>query len=158
MKEFIQIIKKLWQNKRTRAIAILLLYIVFFLFVFSVLSPSNKNTNKNTTPTDEFYYLNNVEIVSYNVYDPFNNLLEDYDTSLINNSIIYNVVKSSVLESTNYIDNSNTYSISVKDFEKIINNVSIEQEGMIRTTISDTNIILDFTQYYGYKINIDIRS
>ena len=150
MKETIEFIKKLWENKRTRSLVILIIYLIFFLFVFAIISP--------TKNTDKFYYLNNIDIVSYNAYDNMNNLILDYDKQLVSGGVIYKLVKNSTLESTNYIDNSNTYCISVKDYEKIINNSIVDNDDKIRITVSSTSIILDFTSYYGYKINIDLRS
>ena len=122
MKETLNFIKRLWQNKRTRSIAILILYFIFFLFVFSFISPSNQNVNNtsnddtnnntinnDTTDTDsddEFDYLNYIEIISHNAYDNTNNLVEEYNEALVNPNVIYILVKNSVLESTNYINNT----------------------------------------------------
>ena len=91
MKEFFEIIKKLWQNKRTRALAILILYVIFFIFVFSVISPSNINLNnepeekpKEETITDEFEYLNNIEIIRCYAFDINNNIVDTYNMGLVN--------------------------------------------------------------------------
>lgn len=151
MKQTIEFIKNLWQNKRTRALAILIIYLIFFIFVFSIINTSN------TKPNDQFSYLRNINITNYNVVDSANNIVYSYDSSLINGDVVYKLVKNSTLESTNYIDNSNTYYISIIDYEKL-NNITVTNDGGIRTTISNKKITLDFTEYYGYKINIDIRS
>ena len=47
MKEFIEIVKNLLANKRTRSIAILLLYIVFFIFVFAFINSASKPVIKD---------------------------------------------------------------------------------------------------------------
>lgn len=151
MKQVIEFIKTLWQNKRTRALAILIIYIIFFVFVFAILNASN---NKEE---DKFYYLKNINIVNYNVLDNNDNIVMYYDSNLINGEVIYKLVKNSTLESTNYIDNSNTYYISIIDYEKL-QNIDVLNDGGIRTTVSDDKIILDFTEYYGYKIILDVRS
>jgi hypothetical protein len=153
MKEFIIFIKKIWENKKTRSLSILIIYLIFFIFVFSFIS-SNKQKN---TIEDEFYYLNNIEIISYNVYDTFDNEVIDFNKELINQNLIYKLVKNSTLESTNYIENSNTYCISIESYENIVNNNIVFNDEVIRIIISDNNIILDFTNYYGYKINIEMR-
>lgn len=151
MKQVIEFIKTLWQNKRTRALAILIIYIIFFVFVFAILNSSN---NKEE---DRFYYLKNINIVNYNVLDNNDNIVTYYDSNLINGEVVYKLVKNSTLESTNYIDNSNTYYISIIDYEKL-QNIDVLNEGGIRTTVSDDKIILDFIEYYGYKIILDVRS
>lgn len=173
MKEFVEFIKNLWQNKKTRSLAILIIYFIFFIFVFSVITPANTNipassdndTNTNTNnPTnndnkdDELYYLKDMEIINYYAYDNDNNIIENYDANLINGNVIYMLIKNSILESTNYINNSNTYYISPINYEKLINGITTEVNSDIRITITNSNIVLDFSQYYGYKINIDIRS
>jgi hypothetical protein len=143
MKEFIIFIKKIWENKKTRSLSILIIYLIFFIFVFSFIS-SNKQKN---TIEDEFYYLNNIEIISYNVYDTFDNEVIDFNKELINQNLIYKLVKNSTLESTNYIENSNTYCISIESYENIVNNNIVFNDEVIRIIISDNNIILDFTNY-----------
>lgn len=157
MKEFIDLLKKLWKNARTRSLVILILYLFFFIFVFTVLSSLNTNT-QNKEEQDEFYYLNNIEIINYNAYDIYNNVILEYNQTLVDGKVIYKLVKNSVLASTDYIENVNTYHISIKDYEKLINNTSVDVDGIIKIIISSNNITLDFTDYYGYKINIDIRS
>jgi len=153
MKECFEFIKKLWQNRRTRALAILIIYIIFFIFVFSII-----NSTDDDIPTDEFTYLKNIEIINYNVVGKYDTLVETYDSGLISGELIYQIVKNSTLESTNYRDNSNTYYLSINDYEKIKSNLTVEVQGAIRTTVSPEKITLDFSEYYGYIINIDIRS
>lgn len=152
MIEVIEFIKKLWQNKRTRALAILILYVIFFIFVFTLLS------NNSKPEQDKFSYLKNIEVLNYSVTDKYDNVVTEYNSTLISGEVIYRLVKNANLESTNYIDNSNTYHITSDDYEKIINNVENETLEPIRITLSDNKIILDFTSYYGYKINIEYKS
>lgn len=154
MKEFIEILKKLFKNKKTRSLVILIIYFLFFLSIFLFVSSANKSFVTN----DKFYYLNNIELIDYNVFDKDGNIIKNYNKDLIDNKLIYKLVKNSTLESTNYIENSNTYSISIIDFENIINGNTVSKEGNIKIIISSNKIILDFISHYGYKINIDIRS
>lgn len=151
MKQIFSFIKNIYSNKRTRSLAILILYLIFFIFVFSLLSIPNKNNN------DEFYYLNNVVIDSYNVLNNEGEVTY-YNTDLINTNNIYKMVKNSKLESTNYLENSNTYVISVSTFEKILYNNDVVNNDSIRITLYSNKIILDFSNYYGYIVNIELRS
>lgn len=151
MKQIFSFIKNIYSNKRTRSLAILILYLIFFIFVFSLLSIPNKNNN------DEFYYLNNVVIGSYNVLNNEGEVTY-YNTDLINTNNIYKMVKNSKLESTNYLENSNTYVISVSTFEKILYNNDAVNNDSIRITLYSNKIILDFSNYYGYIVNIELRS
>ncbi len=151
MKQIFSFIKNIYSNKRTRSLAILILYLIFFIFVFSLLSIPNKNNN------DEFYYLNNVVIGSYNVLNNEGEVTY-YNTDLINTNNIYKMVKNSKLESTNYLENSNTYVISVSTFEKILYNNDVVNNDSIRITLYSNKIILDFSNYYGYIVNIELRS
>lgn len=151
MKQIFSFIKNIYSNKRTRSLAILILYLIFFIFVFSFLSIPNKNNN------DEFYYLNNVVIGSYNVLNNEGEVTY-YNTDLINTNNIYKMVKNSKLESTNYLENSNTYVISVSTFEKILYNNDVVNNDSIRITLYSNKIILDFSNYYGYIVNIELRS
>ena len=151
MKQVFSFVKKIYSNKRTRSLAILILYLIFFIFVFSLLSIPNKNNN------DEFYYLNNVVIDSYNVLNNEGEVTY-YNTDLINTNNIYKMVKNSKLESTNYLENSNTYVISVSTFEKILYNNDVVNNDSIRITLYSNKIVLDFSDYYGYIVNIELRS
>ena len=151
MKQIFSFIKNIYSNKRTRSLAILILYLIFFIFIFSLLSIPNKNNN------DEFYYLNNVVIGSYNVLNNEGEVTY-YNTDLINTNNIYKMVKNSKLESTNYLENSNTYVISVSTFEKILYNNDVVNNDSIRITLYSNKIILDFSNYYGYIVNIELRS
>ena len=151
MKQIFSFIKNIYSNKRTRSLAILILYLIFFIFVFSLLSIPNKNNN------DEFYYLNNVVIGSYNVLNNEGEVTY-YNTDLINTNNIYKMVKNSKLESTNYLENSNTYVISVSTFEKILYNNDVVNNDSIRITLYSNKIVLDFSNYYGYIVNIELRS
>ena len=174
MKDFINFLKECLKNKKTRAIYILILYIIFFIFVFALFS----SYNKSNKVTDQFSYLKTNEIVEYRVSGDLNFTVNDniifneiiyekneiipelsnFDFNLINNNNIYKLVKNSVLESTNYLDNSNTYAIKITDFEKLIYNKEVTNDEYIRITLLKNNITLDLTNYNGYKISIDLRS
>ncbi len=52
MKETIQFIKKMWANKRTRAIAILIIYAIFFMFVFILISNGTHETQIPEEPDE----------------------------------------------------------------------------------------------------------
>ncbi len=156
MREFIKFVKKLLENKRTRSLAILLLYLIFFIFVFTFLSTATfKNPNDtNDLPNDqvdEFEYLKNIQIINYQKVENLN-----YD--LISPIIIYNIVKNSDLESTNYLEGSNTYRITVSKFYKVIYNMDVDNSSYIKISIYENKINLDFSNCYGYTVNLDIRS
>jgi len=178
MKEFIEFIKELWNNKRTRSLAILIIYLIFFIFVFMFLNLSSKPTISN----DPFGYLKSSDnyfltfeaphnfkvqgdIIKYNDVDyDINNKpleLEIYDINMFKPLNIYNLIKESNLESTNYVNSSNTYVISCKQFEKIIYSNDIESDCNIRITIYENNkdiIEIDLKEYLNYKVIMELRS
>jgi len=178
MKEFIEIIKKLWANKRTRSLAILILYVIFFVVVFNMIGNSSK-TPVITKPLDNLktMYVTKMEFTGdYNFIVENDNViyndttyninerpveLQNIDISLFTTNNIYNLINNSILESTNYVDNSNTYLIKAKDFEKIIYSKEIESESSIRITLSEKdikNINIDLKDYLGYEVKIEVRS
>lgn len=179
MKEFIEFIKKLWANKRTRALAMLILYFIFFVFVFLVIgnsTPTKPISNESKTElkdkkiskieflgTENFIFENNNIIYNESIYS-VNELpieLSNYDLSIYTIDNIDKLIKASVLESTNYVENSNTYLLSVKEFESIIYNNHIDSNLNIRIKINKEKldyVYIDFKEYYGYEVNIDLRS
>lgn len=184
MKECIDLFKKLWSNKRYRAFAILLLYIVFFSFVFMLISsarPKNINLPKEPEETDirsitkYTYEVIGKETFTVTVAEEttilYNNVvysllekpkeLEQYDLSIFTMEHIYQLLEKGTLASTNYIEDSNTYFVSVSDFEKLIYQNEIENENYISITTYHKKIdkiIIDFQGYYDFTVNIDLRS
>jgi len=178
MKETVEFIKKLWNNKRTRALAILIIYIIFFIIVFSLIGNS-KPLPKPNNPSDKILTVNIKSIdfkgdysfkvindniiyndISYNMNEkPLE--LSNYDISIFTTNNIYNLINSSTLESKNYIDNSSTYLISYKDFEKIIYNNDIDSNLNVRITLNLEKldyIKIDLKEPYGYETIIELGS
>ncbi|MEG2322491.1 MAG: hypothetical protein RSB71_03320 [Bacilli bacterium] len=125
MKEVIAFIKKIWANKRYRSLVILGMYFIFFGLVFLyIYTPKN---NVVLEPLDKF---KNITSYSYEISgkDNFKVLVDgqtvityndntyttlpdnlNYDLSLFEPISIYNLIKRGTLESTNYVEHSNTY-------------------------------------------------
>lgn len=178
MKEFIEIVKKLWANKRTRSLVVLALYVIFFVVVFNLISNPTK-TPVITKPLDKlktmyitkmeftgnynFILENNTVIYNDAVYniDERPEELQHIDISAFTIYNIYNLLDNSLLESTNYVDKSNTYLIKAKDFENIIYSNNIETDSDIRITLNENEIKyikIDLKDYLGYEVNIEVRS
>jgi len=176
MKEFIDLVKNLWANKRTRALAILLVYFVFFIFVFMFIGNSNKTPIINMPKqlknmkiskiefigNDNFIFENNTIIYNDSIYivNEMPIELSKYNLSIYTINNIDKLIDSAVLETTNHVEKSNTYLISAKEFESIIFNNIIESDLNIRIkTDKEFNYVhLDFKDYYGYEVRIDLRS
>lgn len=180
MKEFIGLVKKLWDNKRTRSLAILLIYFIFFIFVFALINSSSSNLPViDVDPLEKmkekgiyqiefigshnFVVANNM--ITYNgvVYNAEEKPMElyIYDISIFTTNNVYNLINSAVLESTNHVEKTNTYLISAEEFENIIYNNQIISDSNIRITISEEDInyvYIDLREYYGYEVKIDLRS
>ncbi len=184
MKELWEIIKKLWSNKRTRALSILIIYAVFFTFVFILISNgTNKSANLVEEPNDDkFAEIKDItnfrlEIIGEEAfeYDTVTNLitynnqeyeLEDVPSLVSKYSLdiyipvnVYNLLQVSVLESTNHLDNSNTYLVKTSDFQKIIYNDDSDIDGYIKITVynNNENIKIDLSNYYNYVVNMELR-
>lgn len=177
MKEFIELIKNLWANKRTRALAILIMYFVFFIFVFILIGNSSPKTpviNESKElkdmkiskiefiGTDNFIFENDTIIYNDSIYNVNEMPIEllKYNLSIYTINNIDKLVESSLLETTNHVEKTKTYLISVKDFENIIYNNIIESDLNIRIKLNDDleYVYLDFKGYYGYEVKIDLRS
>ena len=166
MKEFIEFIKKLWQNKRTRALSILIMYAIFFTFVFMILSSNQEpiiEDNINITNykleiigEDNFTYDSITNQVFYDgVYYEINNrpeTLNKYDLDVYNPNNILDLLEDATLESTNYLDKSDTYLVKVNDLE------SNDLVDYVKVIKYENKIIIDLTNYYGYTVNIELRS
>ena len=183
MKETIEFIKKLWSNKRTRSLAILIIYVIFFIFVFTLISSGSHNyqnteeTNKDNEEIkledvinykleiigeDNFTYDSNTNKVFYDgIYYEVENIPEiisKYDLNIFDPSNVSKLLEVSTLESTNYIDESDTYVVKISDFEKIIYNNEIVNDEYIKIIKYDSKMVVDLTNYYGYVVNIELRS
>ena len=180
MKETIEFIKKLWSNKRTKSLAILLIYFIFFIFVFTLISSGSHNY-QNTEETnkedklediinyrleiigeDNFTYDSNTDKVFYDgIYyeiDSVPEIISKYDLNIFSPSSVSKLLEVGTLESTNYIDKSDTYVIKISDFEKIIFNNEIIDDEYIKIIKYESKIIVDLSNYYGYVVNIELRS
>ena len=180
MKETIEFIKKLWSNKRTKSLAILLIYFIFFIFVFTLISSgshnyqNNEETNKEDKleditnyrleiiGEDNFTYDSNTDKVFYDgIYyeiDSVPEIISKYDLNIFSPSNVSKLLEVGTLESTNYIDKSDTYVIKISDFEKIIYNNEIINDEYIKIIKYESKIIVDLSNYYGYVVNIELRS
>ena len=168
MKETIEFIKKLWENKRTRALSILIMYVIFFTFVFMLLSSGQKpiieenneeyiiNYKLEIIGEDNFTYDSITNQVFYDgIYYELNNrpeILNKYDLDFYNPNKILDLLEDATLESTNYIDKSDTYLVKVSDLE---GNDLVDYVKVIKY---ENKIIIDLTDYYGYTVNIELRS
>ena len=183
MKDFFEIVKKLWSNKKTRSLSILLIYLVFFIFVFMLIGSNQSLTIPNDNIENEenikiqerqiiklqfngehnFIIENNMILYNESIYD-VNQMpieLSGYDISIYKIDNINKLLNTSILESTNYVENTNTYLISAKDFESIIYNNEVENEAKIRITYKENdpnNIHIDLKEYYGYEVNVELGS
>ena len=187
MKETIELIKKLWSNKRTKSISVLIIYVIFFAFVFLLISNGTHNYQKPVTEedtnvennqeiklenitnykleiigSDSFTYDSSTNKVFYdgNYYEVNNipEIISKYDLAIFSPSNISKLLEVGTLESTNYIDKSDTFVIKISDFERIIYNNEIINDEYIKIIKYDTKIVVDLTNYYGYIVNIELRS
>ena len=184
MKETIEFTKKLWSNKRTRSLAILFMYFIFFIFVFMLISNGSHNYQKNEETNveekeeikleditnykleiigeDNFTYDSNTNKVFYDgIYYDIDNvpeIISKYDLSIFSPSNVSKLLKIGTLESTNYIDKSDTYVIKISDFEKIIYNNEIINDEYIKIIKYESKIVIDLSNYDGYVVNIELRS
>ncbi len=182
MKETIEFIKKLWSNKRTRSLSILIMYIIFFAFVFLLIS-NGSNISKTPNVENNEQEIKLEDITNYKLeiigednftYDSITNqifydgiyyelenkpeILIKYNLSIFSPSNISNLLKVGTLESTNYIDKSDTYVVKISDFERISNNNEIINDECIKIVKYDKKIVVDLSNYYGYIVNIELRS
>lgn len=94
----IEKLKELWKNKRYRSIIILGFYIVFFALVFISVD------NKKEVITDKYQQIKNKKY-SYTINNGSTEKVEELD--MLND--LSTIIKNSTLESTNYLNDSNTY-------------------------------------------------
>ena len=172
MKKFIE----LWKNAKTNALMKLGLYVIFFIFVFIFISSLTTNPveeRKITTPMDEFattinyqYEVNDITVrvtghVRTILYEDVELLdipeeLEKYIID-INPKKIRELVDLGVLESTNHIDNSNTYLVETSHFRTIVLDIEQDCNYMIKITVFEENekivkVILDLSNYFEYEV------
>ena len=170
MKETIEFIKKLWENKRTRALSILIMYVIFFGFVFLLISSGTNISNdedsikqENITNykleiigEDNFTYDSTTNQIFYDgIYYELENrpeILSKYNLDIYNPNNILNLLEDATLESTNYLDKSDTYLIKTNDLE------SNDLVDYVKVIKYENKIIIDLTDYYGYTVNIELRS
>ena len=180
MKETIEFIKKLWENKRTKSLSILLMYVIFFAFVFMLLSNSSSN-NVVKEPEEEKVELS--EITNYKLeiigednftydsltkqifYDGIYYEMDNCPENLLKYNLnafapinIATLIEAGTLESTNYIDKSDTYVVKISDFESISFNNEVVNDDYIKISKYENKIVVDLTNYYGYIVNIELRS
>lgn len=167
MRETFSFIKKLFDNKKTRSLAFLILYFIFFIFVFATLNNVTNVLKSNDTEKDEpldvidepikdeFFYIKDIDLSNYKIIS-----LDEVslDERFVDSIVIYNTLKNSKLESTNYIDESNTYIISIVDFEKKVFGNELDLLGNVRIILFKEKIVLDLSEYLGYSIEFEIGS
>lgn len=186
MKETIELIKKLWSNKKTRAISILIVYVIFFIFVFALinLGETGNKYQKEEEKTnveddfdissisnyilvidgeDNFTYDAATDLITYNdeiyLIEEIPEQLYSYDLDIFKPVNLDQLLQASMLKSTDHIEKSYTYLLKIRDFEKIIYNNEVENDDNIEIKIYEDNskIIVDLTGYYGYLVNIELR-
>ena len=105
---------------------------------------------------DNFTYDTVTNQVFYDgVYYELNNrpeILNKYDLDIYNPNNILNLLEDATLESTNYLDKSDTYLIKTNDLE------SNDLVDYVKVIKYENKIIIDLTDYYGYTVNIELRS
>ncbi len=127
----LEVLKTLWGNERTRAIVVLLLYIVFFTFVLLLI-----NQPKKTIYRTKFDYL--LEYKSSN---------EKYTVSRLRDLLL-----ASELESTNYVEKSDTYIVDTDKYNAIMDETF---EGTVRIKVYKDNSKVVI--YVDSEIAIDLR-
>lgn len=177
MKETIEFIKKLWSNKRTRSLAILIIYVIFFIFVFTLISSGSHDYQDNEEANQDNEEIKLEDITNYKLeiigednftYDSTTNqifydgiyyelenkpeILSKYNLDVYNPNNILNLLEDATLESTNYLDKSDTYLIKTNDLE------SNDLVDYVKVIKYENKIIIDLTNYYGYIVNIELRS
>lgn len=162
MKEFFNIIKKLWANKRTRAIAILILYVIFFIFVFSLLNHDDGNNYDMFSKISANYNLEfigeeNYKMINGNFYynDELISDLNEINVDMYNPKYISNILDKAILESTNHIEKSDVYLCDINNFDKNI----LEGKFKFKIYKSENHISeieLYLKEYYGYDVIISL--
>lgn len=183
MKEFIELIKKLWGNKRHRAIAILLIYFIFFIFVFSVIE------NDNNVNLDELKQKQEQNDKDNSKEDNKDNVIienKEFRLQIIglenfiidNNTIIYEEVSysidSGIIDLSKYnidyftIDNINdliskgilesvNYIDNSKSYLIDVINYDNTKEGNFRIIVYENKIEIDLVEYFNYKVIMEYK-
>ena len=186
MMEYIEKFKIIWSNKRYHALILLGLYILFFAFVFLLISekedviPANNTTQKEELTglelfkTEDNYIYNIKGIYEVNVVDNGSTInylnnsytvdtivdaLKIYDFSLYTPLNIYKIIESSTLESTNYINNTNTYVITQTSFDKLIYGLETRSDYSIKiiTYLNDKNIKKVEIYFATYTLTMEVE-
>ena len=97
----------IWQNKKYRSLIILGIYIIFFLIIALYF---NRSVPIEKTGLDLFE-----SISSYKINDDIST--EEYNLFTPKN--IYKMINNSILESTNYINDNNSYIIKKEKFNSL---------------------------------------
>lgn len=179
---YIEVIKNLWSNRRYRSLIILGIYIVFFIFTFMIIGQKKdvvdidnlKGIDLFKTITEYHYRIEGEEsfdvivdddiVIQYedNNYD-LSNIpleLEKYDIEIYNPEIISKIIDNATLESTNYINNSNTYIIEELKFYQLIYNHNISSDNYIKiiSFLENENIIKVEIIFPAYKLLLEVGS
>jgi len=169
MKEFIELIKKLWSNKRYRSLVILLMYFIFFIFVFMFINSTSdyvaptgidiiKNEiNYKITVGEKVVSFNNNQIIYMdNIYNEMPLELQEYKLDILSPINIYTLLKNSTLESTNFTLNTDTYIIKLSEFERLLNNNELESDEIVKLIVyKDGYKKVSIDNYYGYSVLIE---
>ncbi len=169
MKETFKNIKELLKNPRYKAITLLGIYAIFFIFVYLVINSINQIPNSNEIIETSIFQSETQYRLTYNtdVYTfdngvyTFNDLNYTDETLIINYDLITPIIleqliNDSTLLSTNHIGKFDTRTITIKQYEQIVNNVEVENENQIiinifkNELVSKMEIILE--EYKGYNI------
>lgn len=177
---YIGVIKNLWSNRRYRSLIILGIYALFFTFTFMIIGQKNdgvdidnlKGIDLFKTITEYHYRIEGEEsfdvivddniVIQYkeNNYD-LNNVpleLEKYDFNIYNPNIISKIIDNATLESTNYINSSNTYIIEELKFYQLTYNQNISSYNYIKISsfLENENIIKVEIIFPTYKLLLEV--
>ena len=168
---------EIWKEPKKNALIKLGMYAIFFIFVFFILNSLQTLPPKEdiiTNPLDDFktkinyqYEINDIlvkvtghrKIVMYqDIEYEIDNIPIEIEEFIINinPTKIAELIDLGTLESTNHINNSETYIVELKDFVFIINNEEIESIETIRITVYENDdsiikVILDLTNYFEFE-------
>ena len=94
----------------------------------------------------------------YYEIDNIPEIISKYNLNIFSPNNVSKLLEVGILESTNYIDKSDTYVIKISDFERISNNNEIINDEYIKIIKYEKKLTIDLSSYYGYVVNIELRS
>ncbi len=145
LKENFKKIKELLANKRYRAIIILGLYLIFFVVVVLIINSFNNTTpipktkNEQLLSDTSYNYIINDETIEFDngiyIYNNNETDISDIPYDIITPELFIELLDKGTKISTNHAFNYETYGISYKDYEFIINDKVITQTGDVEINV-----------------------